>query len=872
MKNFRDLTIGKKITLILMGTSLGSFVIALILFTGLALYKAKESYIKDLQSTVKILAENCQEIMDFGIYEDAQKILNSLRERHSILSATIFDSSGKKFAEFKRPTWGEDEPFYLVPEYILPRAPLRVCSKIKIEERPLGKLCIEDNLEEIRALFSYYIFGIIGLTLFSLFGIYAISKRLQNLISTPITELTDALKHVSEKKDFSIRIDTDRKDEIGQLVNAFNYMLDQIEARDNQIRASAKRYKALFESANDAIFILHENSIIHFNLKAEQMFGYAQDELIGRPFESLFSSSSPIIMAANPTNAPMNFEIECIKKDGSTFFGEINITTVTVEGEEPLFQVFIRDISERKAYEEELSRLALALEHAAEDIMITDANGIIQYVNPAFEKITGYSRSEALGRNPRFLKSGNHDEAFYREFWDTIKSGRIWKGKFVNKRKDGAIIEEEATVSPIITSNGDIKGFVAIKRDVTQQVKLEKHLRQAQKMEAIGTLAGGIAHDFNNILAGIFGYTEIALHNLHDPNKVKSNLENLLKAAVRAKELVAQILTFSRAKETEPQPLHIKPIVKECLKLLKASLPKHIEIRDEILSDAMVFSDPVHIHQMIMNLCTNATHAIQESNGCILLRIEDECLEGDVKNIHPEARPGDYCKITVSDNGCGMPPEILDHIFEPFFTTKEEGKGTGLGLSIVHGIVKQAGGFILVKSEVGKGSTFEIFLPRLHHTQNTFVEKVAGPPRGLGEKVLVIDDEQSITHLAEEMLTMLGYKVVITNDGISGLEMLRDPNGDFDLVITDLSMPHITGVQIAQEVQNMGKKIPVILCSGFTANLGEQSLRELGVKKILKKPFTMDVLARIIREVLDNYNNEQDSESSSGRFDGAEEG
>ena len=353
------------------------------------------------------------------------------------------------------------------------------------------------------------------------------------------------------------------------------------------------------------------------------------------------------------------------------------------------------DITDRKEAEKELVRLASGMEQVGESVIITDTKGVIQYVNSAFENLNGYKRDEVKGEKLSLLKNDKHNEDFYEKIRTELQAGRVWSGRLTNKRKDGSFYEAEGTISPVRGKKGEIINYVSVMSDITEKIKMEKHLRQAQKMDSIGTLAGGIAHDFNNVLAAITGYTQICQLSISPDNKLYKNLEKILKASRRAGDLVKQILTFSRENEEEYSPVSIVSILKEAILFLRATVPASIKISHNINGTShRIMGNATQIHQVLMNLCTNAYHAIGDDSGLIELEISEVVVEREDSSRFPELSPGPHLKLSVRDTGCGITPEIADRIFDPFFTTKEKGRGTGMGLSVVHGIIKSHGGAI----------------------------------------------------------------------------------------------------------------------------------------------------------------------------------
>ncbi|MBU0663199.1 MAG: PAS domain S-box protein [Proteobacteria bacterium] len=510
----------------------------------------------------------------------------------------------------------------------------------------------------------------------------------------------------------------------------------------------------------------------------------------------------------------------------------------------------VQDITERKCLEQEHSRLVKAIEQTGDSILITDKAGIIQYVNPAFEKISGYNRQDAIGKTPRILQSGEHGSTFYKEMWKVLASGRVWSGHFINKKKNGTILEEEATITPIFDAGGKIINYLAVKRDVSERLEIEKQLRQAQKLEAVGTLAGGIAHDFNNILTAILGYGELLLMELPIGSPTRKKQEAIMKAAKRAADLVKQILAFSHKGEQELQPLCMQLVVKEVLKLLRASIPSTIEFRQEIDPDCgPVLADPTQIHQIIMNLCTNAYHAMREEGGVLAVSLTSMYLgSGELQN-KVALLPGNYVRLEVSDTGKGIEKNVLNRIFEPYFTTKVKGEGTGLGLSLVHGIVKNMGGEMTVYSEVGVGTTFHLYLPQIE-AEISQEEDAAVVPCG-NEHILLVDDEQTILELEQAILKGLGYTITAFTSSVEALEEFLLAPQKIDLVITDMTMPHLTGAELSRKMLVARPDLPIILYTGYSAILSKEEALSLGIKAFVMKPVMRDGLARVVREVLD---------------------
>ncbi|MHB1185601.1 MAG: PhnD/SsuA/transferrin family substrate-binding protein [Desulfobulbia bacterium] len=511
----------------------------------------------------------------------------------------------------------------------------------------------------------------------------------------------------------------------------------------------------------------------------------------------------------------------------------------------------VQDITERKILEQERTRLVKAVEYAAESIIITDQNGTIEYVNPAFTKVTGYSREEVVGQNPCILQGGQHDQLFYGKMWDTLRRGESWSGHFINRKKDGALFEEDAAISPILDGAGNIINYVAVKHDVTERVLLEKQLLQAQKLESIGTLAGGIAHDFNNILTAILGYGEMVMLGLPEDSPLREQQNHVVMAGRRASDLVKQILTFSRRGEQERRPLQVQQIVTEVLKLLRATIPATIEFKLNIDEGCgAIFADPTQIHQVVMNLCTNAYHAMREKNGGVLgvgltsVELGPETMQNKI-----DLRPGPYVRLEVSDTGQGMSKPVLERIFEPYFTTKAPGEGTGLGLAVAHGLAKSMGGDLTVYSEIGTGTTFHVYFPQMDSlvSQETLPVQLV---QGGNERLLVVDDEEAIVQLEQKLLESLGYQVTATTKSVEAWQVFKAHPDSFDLIITDMTMPHMSGNELATEIMKLRQDMPVILCTGFSETINEEKAKANGIREYLMKPISKNDLATAIRRVL----------------------
>lgn len=486
------------------------------------------------------------------------------------------------------------------------------------------------------------------------------------------------------------------------------------------------------------------------------------------------------------------------------------------------------------------------VEHATDAILILQ-HGKTAYRNPSYVELLGYDVEETVG--------GNFLEFVVPEDRDTVREyyEQRLQGAEVPEQYEVGVQTREGTrtleVKPrVIQYQGD-QATMVVMRDITERRRLETRLRQSHKLEAIGRLAGGIAHDFNNILLAILGYSEMTRDDLPEGSLTRENLEHVLKAGYRAKDLVKQILAFSRQYKQEREAIHIAPLVEEALTLLRASLPSTIDICQDLdTTCGTVLAGPTQIHQVIMNLCTNASHAMGKKGGVLEVRLAKAEVDADFAD-HNGAQQGPYIRLTVSDTGCGMTPDIIERIFDPFFTTKAIGEGTGMGLAAVHGIVESTGGAITVSSELGKGTTFHVLFPRIESHAMAIPGVVAPIPKGK-ERVLLVDDEEELVHMGRQMLERLGYEVVATTRSLEALELFRAQPEVFDVVLTDQTMPDMTGDDLARELLRIRPDIPIILVTGFSQDIEPEHVYELGIREFIMKPMTARDLSEAIQRVL----------------------
>lgn len=623
----------------------------------------------------------------------------------------------------------------------------------------------------------------------------------------------------------------------------------------------------LLDASSDfALLVDTQGLIVNANHRIAEKFKTSCDDLIGRcVYEFLPPDMSvrhkAVCMYVAQSKLP--FQYEEITVDGKIYKTRI-YPIMTEAGEVSRLGVFTTDVTGRRRVKQEKYRLASALEQAAEAIIITDENFTIDYVNHAFSQMTGYTADEAIGRDLESLYVGSKQRESLREIAETVTQGNTWAGRTVNTRKNGEPFECEGTVSQITGEDNNLFGYVHVWRDVTPVKELEKQLRQSQKMEAIATLAGGIAHDFNNILGPIILHAELGLSMLPGDSPERLSFLQILTAAERAKTLVDQILNLSRKHEDdEPQPFQLRSLIKECVKLLRPTLPATIKISiDRETSEDFILADPTQIHQVIMNLCTNAAHAMREKGGELSLKLRDYNKPHKNSGGFPSALPGAYLLLSVCDTGHGITPDIMERIFEPFFTSGKQGLGTGLGLTVVERIVTRLGGDICVESEPDKGSTFHIIFPKSPLAPDispSSAQRLASLPTG-SERILLVDDEKSIIDTGKIILERLGYSVVATSSSKRALRLFKNDPGGFDLVLSDVTMPDLTGIDLARHIMSIRSEVPIILCSGYSDAISSKISKHIGIRQFMTKPFHMDTLAKCIRRVLD----EEPGENNAG--------
>jgi len=637
---------------------------------------------------------------------------------------------------------------------------------------------------------------------------------------------------------------------------------------EDALRESEDKYSQLVESLTDAILVWCSENIIYANPAALKLFRANQaGDLIGKRYLDIVhsddrpESAERIKKSRNEKWIAPRREHRMITTDGQVIHVESTGVPIQCQGQIQHFGIF-SDITERKQVEDKLKETEKKYRELADSlpqvIFEVDLNGTLTYINHNAYVLFGYTQEEiAKGFNVLEAFIPEDKERVALDIMLNIQGQKLGRQEYTAVRKDGTRFPVSVHANRVLrgqTATG-VRGILidltATKLAEEEKKRLEIQLQQAQKMEAIGALAGGIAHDFNNILSAIIGYTELAMLN-EGAEHCTAELKEALIAANRAKDLVKQILAFSRQTDEDRMPVRVALVAKEAVKFLRATIPATIEIKTRLdEKSGAVLANSVELHQIIMNLCTNAQHAIGEQAGILEVEVKNAEIDLAQKNAVIDLEIGSYVKLSVRDTGYGMGADTIKRIFDPYFTTKEKGVGTGLGLAVVHGIVKKCGGAIRVESELGKGTTFHIYLPKADMTASIKAEQPKTIEGG-SERILFVDDEKMLVDIGQQALQRLGYDVVSRTSPIEALELFKAKPDFFDLVITDKTMPGITGDVLAKELMSIRPNLPVIICTGYSQTIDHERAKQIGIKAFVMKPILINEIAAAVRKVLDN--------------------
>jgi len=733
------------------------------------------------------------------------------------------------------------------------------------EEEKIGSVRVYISRKFMLANLSSHAYAdFLSMLLVSALLIFCLIIAMERIVTKPLDSILKVVKRMSTG-DYSHDILIKKNDEIGAVAAGFNLLRNSVQEREAALQQSEERIRLLLESTGEGIYGLDLEGVCTFaNKMCLMLLGYQHtDELTGKHMHTLIhhtrrdGSYYPVeecqIYKAFREGGGTHADDEVFwRSDGSSFPAEYHSFPIKKNGTTIGSVVTFLDISERKLAEEKVHILSSSVEQAKESIVITDMQGTIKYANPAFSAITGYAEQDVIDQNQAILKRMNHDDDSYQQMSDAITSGHSWHGRGVDRKKDGSTYPSMLTVAPIRSESGSITHYVETQQDLTEHENLEIQLRQAQKMEAVGTLVAGIAHDFNNTLAGITGNIYLAKNSIKNSPETLKRLESIERLSHRAANMVQQLLTFSRKGVVNMKQITISSFLKEITKMHEVALPENIKLRQLIESSNMqIRGDINQLQQVIMNLLNNARDAVMNVNSPeITLKLEQFTTDDQFKISHPNIVGKMFARISVIDNGSGIKKEVLSHIFEPFFTTKEVGKGTGLGLAMSYGAIQSHDGFITVESEVGKGSSFYVYLPLLMSDGNQAVnqaeEKVV---HGHGETILLVDDDEEVIKTGHDVLESLGYKVLLASDGLNAVEVYKTHSSSINLIILDMVMPRMGGVEAAKVIREINESAKVIFVTGYDSNQ-RLDADSMASEKILSKPSNVPELSQVIQATL----------------------
>ena len=629
----------------------------------------------------------------------------------------------------------------------------------------------------------------------------------------------------------------------------------------NSIRKNSQLASAIAHTSMGYISYdpyLSGGTFLFSNEAFKSQTGFDLEDIRGKSFSDFLDGDQlKAITQAVKAENKLSIELQFPCKDNSTFWAELKLIPIFDEnGLLNQYVILIHDATDKRLSGLDERKMLRAIEQSSESVIITDIKGVIEYVNPAFEKTTGYKVDEVIGKTPAILSSGDKDREWYESLWATIMEGKAWSGNHINRRKDGSEYNEFMTISPIRDDDGRITHFVSVQRDVSEQTTLENKLRRAQKLEAVGTLAGGIAHDFNNALAGILGHAYLLKDDV-DNEKAHARIETIEALGLKSAEIVKQLLSFSRNQESEKKAVSLIPFIKETAKFFEASIPDNISFSLDITQadDLTVEMDVVQLQQVIMNIINNARDSLKEKGqGSICLSVvKKRC--SDVQNhiiSNLNISPNDeVCVLSIQDDGCGISNEDMDKIFDPFFSTKALDQGTGLGLAMSYGIINQHHGYIHVDSVVDRGTRFEIYLPTVSKSAQTEeIDLSTISLNGIGRTILIVDDNVCVRLSIVEIMEGMGFKVLQAADGYQAIDMYQRHWAKIDIILMDIVMPNLGGIAAAKKIRESDSGIPILFLTAYDPNDSMADISWMPKVDLVTKPYDPLTLNRKVAQLL----------------------
>ena len=719
-----------------------------------------------------------------------------------------------------------------------------------------------------------------------------ISALLAKVIAEPIRHLSETSMKIGKEQDFSLRAEKETDDELGTLVDSFNDMLSTIERQNSDLlnskdklrdlvtalQESEEHFRAIFEKAGDSIMLIDTETgrFYEYNELAHRTLGYNREEFSRLKIidiEYLNYGERDDSVRLTDAHIPDSFETQMVSKNKKILDVLVSAKDIVIR-KRPFRVLIVRDITEQKRIDQEIialnSRMRAVLDSATQvAIIATDMDGLITVFNRGAELLLNYDKTDVISRKTltllhletelkaqqqRIATERGLKCSLFDSLTERVKRVGVETGRWTYVSSKGEQIPVQLTITGIRDNIGELQGYLCMASDLRERISeeekrsaLEAQLQQSQKMETIGTLAGGIAHDLNNLLTPIVGYTEMVMQDIDEKSSDFRRLSHVIKGAIRARELVKQILTFSHQVKHQTKAIKPKSIISEVTKLLTASLPPSVILKANYdAPDVVVQADATQIHQVLMNLCTNAAHAMGKEGGNLNINLSSQ--EVTSEDAYLKLEPGKYVVIQVADTGCGMSEDTLKRIFEPFFTTKDVGEGTGLGLSVAHGIIKSHNGQIHAYSELGVGTTFTIYLPEVED-KVTEIGKPSDIKQG-SARVLYVDDEPEIAEMACEMLKRQGYTLTMAVGSVEGLKTFESAPESFDIVISDQTMPEMTGTEMAEKIHAQRSDIPIVLVTGLGSIMAGEALERIGIVDVVTKPVVASDLSEAITKAL----------------------